>query len=114
MLARVLVAQTKLPVSTKLFAVIATTDSLNVKANVVPAVLLLTFKNEFASLDQVRTGGVVSGIVVVVVADAAAMVPEIPLWPRILKVPDFVRVTAALVPCATLLVTVIVQTVLEV
>jgi hypothetical protein len=61
-----------------LLAIIPTTGSLKVKAKEVPVALLLTFKNEFASFAQVRTGAVVSGIVAVVDAEVVDMVPEIP------------------------------------
>ena len=78
MFARVLVEQTRFSVSVKLLALIATTASLSVNANTAPVVLLLMFKNEFASLAQVRTGAVVSGIVAVVVAEVVDMFPAIP------------------------------------
>ena len=61
--------------SVKLLELIAVTASLNVKAKVVPVALLLTFKNEFASFAQVRTGAVVSGIVTVVVAEVEDIEP---------------------------------------
>jgi hypothetical protein len=111
---RVLVTQTKLPVSVKSLEVIETTASLRVKAKTAPLALLLMFKNEFASFAQVSTGGVVSGIVAVVDADVVDMVPAIPFWPKKANVPALVSVTDAVVPDATLLFTVIVQTVFEV
>ena len=73
-----MVAQTSVPVSVKFAAEIAVTDSLSEKAKVVPVALLLTFKTELASFAQVRTGAMLSAIVTLVVADAVAMVPEIP------------------------------------
>ena len=73
-----MVAQTSVLVSVKFAAEIAVTDSLSEKAKVVPVALLLPFKNELASFAHVKTGGVLSAIVTLVVADAVAMVPEIP------------------------------------
>ena len=55
-----------------------------------------------------------SAIVTVVVAEVVAIVPAILFWPSTENVPALVSVTAALVPPATVLVTVIVQTVFEV
>ncbi len=78
MLVKVLVEQTKLPVRVKLLEVIETTASLSVNAKTAPVPLLLMFRKELASLAQVRTGGVVSGIVAVVVADVVDIVPAIP------------------------------------
>jgi hypothetical protein len=72
------VLHTRVPVRVKLLEVIDTTDSLRVNAKTAPFVLLFMFKNEFASLAQVSTGGVVSGIVAVVDADVVDMVPAIP------------------------------------
>ena len=71
----VLVEQTRLPVSVKLLEVIDTTASLSVNAKTAPVALLLPFKNEFASFAQVSTGGVVSGIVTVVVAEVEDIEP---------------------------------------
>ena len=62
----------------KFAAEIAVTDSLSENANEVPVALLLAFKYELASFVQVRTGAMLSAIVTLVVADAVAMVPEIP------------------------------------
>ena len=74
----VLVEQTSDPVSVKFAAEIAVTDSLRVKANEVPVELVVAFRYELASFVQVRTGAMLSAIVTLVVADAVAMVPEIP------------------------------------
>jgi hypothetical protein len=76
--ARVLVEQTRFSVSVKLLEAIETTASLRVNANTAPVVLLFMFKKELASLAQVSTGGVVSGMVAVVVAEVVDMVPAIP------------------------------------
>ena len=72
---RVLVEQTRFPLSVKLLEVIDTTASLSVNAKTAPVALLLTFKNEFASFAQVSTGAVVSGIVTVVVAEVEDIEP---------------------------------------
>ena len=53
-------------------------------------------------------------MVAVVDADVVDIDPAIPFWPSTLKVPARVSVTAALAPCAMLLVTVMVATVAEV
>jgi hypothetical protein len=97
-LVKVLVAQTRVPVSVKFEFDIAVTDSLRVNAKTAPVELVVAFSHEFASFAQVRTGGVVSGIVAVVVADAVAIVAVIPFWPSTLNVPALVNVTAALDP----------------
>ena len=78
MFARVLVEQARFPVSVKLLEVIDATASLSVNAKTAPVVLLLIFKNELASFAQVKTGGVVSGMVAVVDADVVDMFPAIP------------------------------------
>ena len=78
MFARVLVEQARFPVRVKLLEVIDTTASLRVKAKTAPSVLLFMFKNELASFAQVKTGGVVSGIVAVVDADVVDIDPAIP------------------------------------
>ena len=69
---------TRVPVRVKLLEVIDTTDSLRVNAKTAPFVLLFMFKNEFASLAQVRTGAVVSGIVAVVEAEVVDILPAMP------------------------------------
>ena len=74
----VFVEQTSELVRVKFAAEIAVTDSLSENANEVPVALLLAFKYELASFVQVRTGAMLSAIVTLVVADAVAMVPEIP------------------------------------
>ena len=64
---------------------------------------------------NVKTGAMLSAIVTLVVAEAVDIVPEIPFWPRYANVPALVKVTATLFePPATLLLTVMVQTVVEV
>jgi|LakMenE01Jun11ns_1017448.scaffolds.fasta_scaffold5114144_1 hypothetical protein len=55
-----------------------------------------------------------SAIVTLVLAEAVAIVPLIPFCPKYAKVPALVSVTDAVVPDATVLFTVIVQTVVEV
>jgi len=95
---RVRVVHAKFPVRVKLPEVIDTTASLSVNAKTAPVVLLLIFKNELASFAQVSTGGVVSGIVAVVVAEVVDIEPAIPFWPSTLKVPARVSVTAWLAP----------------
>jgi hypothetical protein len=69
---------------------------------------------ELASLAQVITGAVVSAIVTLVLAEVVAIEPLIPFWPKKANVPALVSVTDAVVPDATVLFTVMVQTVVEV
>ena len=78
MLVRVRVEQTRFEVRVKLLEVIETTASLRVNAKTAPVVLLFMFKNEFASLAQVKTGAVVSGIVAVVDAEVVDILPAMP------------------------------------
>ena len=55
-----------------------------------------------------------SAMVTLVLAEVVAIEPLIPFWPRKANVPALVSVTDAVVPDATVLFTVIVQTVVEV
>jgi hypothetical protein len=74
----VLVEQDKLLVNANAVAVNACTDSLNVNAKVVPVEFVVALKYIFVSLAQVRTGGVLSGIVIEIETVEMACVPEIP------------------------------------
>ena len=63
---------------------------------------------------KVRTGGILSAIVTLVVAEAVAIEPLIPFWPRKANVHALVSVTDAVARDANVLFTEIVQTVFEV
>ena len=70
------------PVSVKLFAVIAVTASVSVNAKVAPEPVSgfeVAFRNALASFVQVSTGAVVSGIVTVVLTEVEDILPAIPL-----------------------------------